>query len=955
ESIACSCNYDDHYHSVIISCRYECKRPIRKGRLLRALSTIVSSQTMLRVGIEAEDQPRPPRFLHFPSLDLSRHLSWEALGGGGQKETGTGAKAGGGDYETLLVKKVQDIHDEKWTSHHLYPPWKLFVFYDAAADDDDDDDEMEMIKNKKEEAEEEQKPRTRIYDLVLATHHSIMDGISGRIFHRLLRRALNSSSTDEGDQDQMITSKLFFPTPPSPPLPASQEQLVPFSNSLSHRLKMAFIKLVTSLPYVLSSLNLGKEADGRAYVSRLLPVRLSATTTARLLAGCRARKTTMTGLVHALVLASLARRDPDGFIWKAATKVRATLADRLAALPADDPSGIPSCLYSGFLACMASFHRPKVGGWLLSNVGVLAGPEADDDADDDPFCRISRIDFTHVPYRVGGPPLFVSVASVAAGPMTIAVSWLEGFVSEELATGLADDLGGWTAAFAETGRFLGLYRSVTVTSRYECREQLTKGRLVRALSSIVSSEPMLRVGLEAEDEPRRTTFLHLPLIDLSRQLAFEVLGEGGGYDSYEMLLIERLQTIHDSMWTQLQSRPPWKLYILNGGGDGGGDGGGGDDVLCKDKDKDKDNKEDKEDGDGRKWVYDLVFAFHHVLMDGVSARIFHELLQRALNNDDDDVDDDDDSTSDDTTLRFPSPPSIPAPQDEAIPFTNSLMHKLKTLYSEYVPSILTTTPPPPWHGKRIDFSLPHRSRLLHLTVPATATSSLLAGCRAQRTTLTAVVHALVLTSLSRRLPRGISLTAATPISLRPYLDAEDDDSPPRLRCLVTSHRHDFSAEDVTAVASQENDHLDARIWTAAKSIRAALAARLASIPADDPVGMLCYVRDWPAFWKARDGKPRRDSWEVSNGGVLVADDDDDERDGRPFCRISRLSFANGPMIAGPPIGLSLASIAGRVMTMVLSWQEGVVPDELMTGLRDDLDVWTTSFADVGRFRPLLSS
>ncbi|RDA82795.1 hypothetical protein CP532_6867 [Ophiocordyceps camponoti-leonardi (nom. inval.)] len=542
-----------------------------------------------------------------------------------------------------------------------------------------------------------------------------------------------------------------------------------------------------------------------------------------------------------------------------------------------------------------------------------------------------------------------------------------------------------TELFFSSRNQLGLYRSVTVTCRYEFSQLssvvLIEQRLYRALDSVISSEPMLRVGVEAEDDASRTRFLHLPFLDLASHVSFEMLGsrkgegeeeeeaekeEEGRKEEYERLLVERLEGIHDLMWTELHLRPPWKLYVFH----------------------QHHYHDDDDDGEISK-AYDMVFAFHHVLMDGISARIFHELLQRALNDDDDDDNIDKEPKA---TLFFPDPPLLPLPQEEAIPFTNSLSHKVKTVINEHL--LLPKSPMPffplslfssllptattPWHGKGIDFSLPHKSRLLPIIIPANVSQSVLEECRAHQTTVTALIHALVLSSLARRLPAGISsLTAATPISLRPYLVGKDGDdvvdstTAAKLRCLVTSHRYDFTATDVSSMrgeaaasaASASDDgsiikNDASAIWKAARDIRAALAGRLSAIPADDPIGMLSYVRDWSSFWKGRDGKPRRDSWEVSNGGVLVNEEDEEgvSRSDEDYCRISRVSFANGPMVAGPPIGLSVASAASSSsgvidgvmtttmmmgeMTIVLSWQEGVVPEELMTGLADDLHGWT---------------
>ncbi|KAF4587906.1 alcohol acetyltransferase [Ophiocordyceps camponoti-floridani] len=108
--------------------------------------------------------------------------------------------------------------------------------------------------------------------------------------------------------------------------------------------------------------------------------------------------------------------------------------------------------------------------------------------------------------------------------------------------------------------------------------------------------------------------------------------------------------------------------------------------------------------------------------------------------------------------------------------------------------------------------------------------------------------------------------------------------------------------------------------------------------------MLAHIGDWFAHWASRDGEPREDSWEISNAGVIAGR----RREG-DACYISRLSFANGPMVAGPPIGLGVGSVPGGVLTVLVSWQEGVVPAELMAGLVHDLGEWTRRLGEEGSF------
>ncbi|RCI10015.1 hypothetical protein L249_8694 [Ophiocordyceps polyrhachis-furcata BCC 54312] len=474
------------YRTVTVSSRYECKKRLGKGHLVRALSSIVSSQAMLRVGIEAVDDAR---FLHFHSIDLSRHLFFETL----RTKRGEG-EGGDCDDDELFRSKLQHFHDSTWEHAHLRPPWKVSVFYH---DDDDDDDDKEKD--------------VFCCDIVFAFHHSLADGISGRTFHQLLRRALNNNK----DKDEPVRKNeklvLLFPAPLPSVIPAPQEEAVPFSFSPSYWLKMHCIRLAANALAKPLNRYVNKVDDRANGSTLLLPINLSGCAAAALLAGCRSRKTTVTAVLHALVLTSLSRRLPRGSsssfkaitaidlrpyldhrhgdddddassqfrllvsayqqgfsvsedeeesIWDAARIARVSLSARRDSLPADDIFGMPSCLNQVFSSWIALYGKSNLRSWLLSNIGVLDDDDddddddEDDDNDEDAFCRISRVTFVGMPFLHGGPPIFVSVASVAGGAMTVVVSWVQGVVPHELATGLADDLRAWITNFADKGKFL---------------------------------------------------------------------------------------------------------------------------------------------------------------------------------------------------------------------------------------------------------------------------------------------------------------------------------------------------------------------------------------------------------------------------------------------------------------------------------------------------------------------
>ena len=124
---------------------------------------------------------------------------------------------------------------------------------------------------------------------------------------------------------------------------------------------------------------------------------------------------------------------------------------------------------------------------------------------------------------------------------------------------------------------------------------------------------------------------------------------------------------------------------------------------------------------------------------------------------------------------------------------------------------------------------------------------------------------------------------------------------------------------------------------------------MASLPRNDIISLLKYNSDWFSFFKKKAGKPREDSWEISNIGVFTKIDSSDTKRDESAFTVSRVYFTNGAMVAGPPVGLGVATAPDGTLTIALSWQEGVVTTEFVDGLAEDLNAFMERFDLTGEF------
>lgn len=454
---------------------------------------------------------------------------------------------------------------------------------------------------------------------------------------------------------------------------------------------------------------------------------------------------------------------------------------------------------------------------------------------------------------------------------------------------------------------LGIYRCVTVSARYvnpPSPPSAADAAIFRALGQLVLRHPMLRVGIRGEDT-NTPEFVSVPSLDLQDHVTFRSLPAD---EHYETGVSDVHAWCHDQLWPDVETRPPWGVVVV---------------------------RPDANAGNPEFNFEDIVFSFHHSLMDGTSAKHFHEQLLTALNQPNQDQ-------QPTHVLKFSSPPLLPAPQEALLNYTTSAFFMGRVLWGELAPSFLKPAKPAIWEGKPIDFARPHAARVLAVDIPAAVVPSLLAVTRKHSASITALLHALCLASLSRRLPAqdAPGFKASTPINARAYLadDAVDKDT---FRIAISVATHEFLSAPLAALRAPDAD-LDALIWRHAAASKSDFNARLATLPADDPISLLSYVTDWKTFWAKKQGQSRDYSWEVSNLGTLSTPE------GGPRS-IARALFTNGIMVAGGPMSVSVVSVPEGPLTASITWNEDVVPEELMKGLAEDLSAYTTRMHETGKF------
>ncbi|SPQ18957.1 1766f491-9375-44ff-8f3f-27895c6e911a [Thermothielavioides terrestris] len=462
--------------------------------------------------------------------------------------------------------------------------------------------------------------------------------------------------------------------------------------------------------------------------------------------------------------------------------------------------------------------------------------------------------------------------------------------------------------YSSSRHALGFYKCVANTCRYSVPlaqlggQQAIRAVLQAAVARVVLAVPSLSVGIAGQDTSK-PHFVQLPSIDLDNHIEW-LARPSAEPEVQDASLLNILEDRHDRLWPDIERQPPWKLTVVVW-----------DDVPQP----------------GSLEV-DIVFAVHHAIADGRSTGAFHTRLLNELNH----------PSGPPAQLSGPilgttEVCGLAPPQEELVRFSLSWSFVLRTLWGALGPAWLQgRRPPAPWTGKVVTRE-PCRTKLRLVTIPAVAVPRILAACRAHQTTLTPLLHALVLVSLARHVPReqAQAFCSSTPIDLRPFVETASQAGRPIWGVLVTTRSDTF---DASTIATMRDGTSEDEIWKIAADLRRSMKRHLDNVPNDDIMGMLSWVGNWRQYWLAKVGKPREATWEVSNIGVI---------DGGPAQRqeategwkIQRSIMSQGATVAGAAVSINAAGVAGGEIGIALGWQDGIVETEIVHGLAADLQRW----------------
>ncbi|VDC04757.1 unnamed protein product [Peniophora sp. CBMAI 1063] len=451
---------------------------------------------------------------------------------------------------------------------------------------------------------------------------------------------------------------------------------------------------------------------------------------------------------------------------------------------------------------------------------------------------------------------------------------------------------------------LGFYTAVCSVARFTRTSNtsnplpIDRELVYTALHDVISRHSPLAVTIEGEDASAR--FIQVPFIDLERMVDVHHYPRGSDEASRQRYLNQVIEKRLSSRFTDLGVLPPWRIVALYPHVDELG---------------------------GIESDIDIALFIHHAISDGVGATIFMRTLLAALN-----------STSALQRGEYPGK-VVPPPKATFLPSLEvlrplpvSYLVLLKIIWYMWFPASragLWTAKPvsSPSGTDPTSYSLPvvQTRHAIRIFSPETV-ARLLAACRAHQTTLTPLLEVLLARALFAVLPTDGTadrLKAACPINLRPFLPGDH-----RMTMGVYSSADDHEFR---------RDNTD--VWEEAKRVGGSLARVLDDMKRGRhfEVGLLRYIRDMRAFFAGMVGKPRGDSFEVSNIGVVRG-----VLEEGPWC-MSQILFTQSASVAGAAVKCSVSSVKSGPMTFSASWVEGVVEETVVDAV---LEKFSSAVDDV---------
>jgi Alcohol acetyltransferase len=457
---------------------------------------------------------------------------------------------------------------------------------------------------------------------------------------------------------------------------------------------------------------------------------------------------------------------------------------------------------------------------------------------------------------------------------------------------------------------LGFHNNVAVVARFsgpESTREVRQELIFHALRKAIQDHPALSATVSGKDTPK-PFFERLENIDLREIIRFEDLP----FDEVEesKRIDEILSREHSTGFTE-DGLPLWRIVVLQ-----------------------------KPETQAKSTIY-LVFIWHHVIGDGRSGLAVLATVLRQLNSNPQENGIQMSSSGPDARqsrqVNESDPWIVMAPPKPLFPALEeilSLPMSIGTIFSHrlgpWFPSWFNKAAVPgKWSGGPYQCEKPIKTSIKHFKVPPGAVNALLDRCRTESTSITPFLQALAGSVIMETFQDAKWLRCAVALSMRRFFpnDFHIDDTVMGL--WVNAFHLEYTRDQLRAPDD------GSRFWNLARKNSEQIRYEISKGETDIGIGMLKYIEDFRSTLMAKQGKKREDSYAVTNLGLFDPHLDDVSSSNSPW-QLSDMVFSQSCHVNGSAVQFCILTVKDGEMCIALSWQEGIVAEEDVARIADNL-------------------
>ena len=161
-----------------------------------------------------------------------------------------------------------------------------------------------------------------------------------------------------------------------------------------------------------------------------------------------------------------------------------------------------------------------------------------------------------------------------------------------------------------------------------------------------------------------------------------------------------------------------------------------------------------------------------------------------------------------------------------------------------------------------------------------------------------------------------NFVAQTAVNLRARLGVDTDTMGVYPTAAYTRHNAQHKRNEL----SNDGEVDESEFWAAARQ-QSKECARAAYTLADQPIGLLRFINDFPKWQQGKLGQKREASWELSN---LMSVDVGTASGDSTVVGIEKMVFAQPAQVTGYPIHFDVVSVKNGPLVMSIGWQIGAL-------------------------------